>query len=310
MIEEKNRCVGLIVGREKDWPAAFMTQIEARGNGITSELVKLGGTFMNDECPYPVIIDRMSQIIPYYRTYLKYAAMHGSYIINDPFVWSADSRFFGTAVANRLGLTSPRTIALPNKDIATHVVPDSFRNLKYPMDWEGIVDYVGVPAMLKETKSGGRRLSFRVSSVDELIQRYDESGTRTMILQEIIQGGEHIHSFVVGQEHVLPLRYSQDEQCYLKNKTFKNKDLLQKIVASTIALTQAYGYEINMIEYILRDDQLFVINATNPAPVIDRQLMTESQFNWVVNQTVTLAIKRVLQPLPQRVTFELNPVDQ
>lgn len=309
MSQGKSKCVGIIVGREKDWPDAFMTEIEARGKGITAELVTLGGTFMNDECPYPVIIDRMSQVIPYYRTYVKYAAMHGSYIINDPFVWSADSRFFGTAVANRLGLKSPRTIVLPNKDIATHVVPDSFRNLDYPMDWEGIIDYVGVPAMFKETRSGGRRLSFRVNSVDELIQRYDESGTRTMILQEIIQGGEHIHSFIVGQENVLPLHYSTDENCYLEDNSSLDQDLYQQIFNSTVALTQAYGYEINMIEYILRDEELYVINATNPAPVIDRQLMTESQFNWIVNQTVTLAIKRVLQPLPQRVTFKINPID-
>ncbi len=303
MIQGKNKCVGIIVGRENDWPEAFMAEIEARGEGITAEFVKLGGTFMDDECPYPVIIDRMSQVIPYYRTYVKYAAMHGSYIINDPFVWSADSRFFGTAVANRLGLTSPRTIVLPNKDIATHVVPDSFRNLDYPMDWEGIIDYVGVPAIFKETKSGGRRLSFRVHSVDELIQRYDESGTRTMILQEIIQGGEHIHSFIVGQDNVLPLRYSQDENCYLEDFTFAEKKLYQQIISSTVALTKAYGYEINMIEFIQREAQLYVINATNPAPVIDRQLMTAPQFDWIVNQTVSLAIKRVLHPLPQRVTF-------
>jgi len=263
---------------------------------------------MDDVCPYPVIIDRMSQVIPYYRTFVKYAAMHGSYIINDPFVWSADSRFFGTAVANRLGLTSPRTIVLPNKEIETHVVPDSFRNLDYPMDWEGIINYVGVPAIFKETRSGGRRLSFRVHSVDELIQYYDESGTRTMMIQEIIQGGEHIHSFIIGQENVLPLRYSRDENRYLEDESFIDKDLIQQILTSTVALTQAYGYEINMIEYILRDDQLYVINATNPAPVMDRQLMTESQFAWIVNETVSLAIKRVLQPLSQRVTFKLNPI--
>ncbi|MDX1412994.1 MAG: hypothetical protein R3293_02325 [Candidatus Promineifilaceae bacterium] len=301
--------VGLIIGREKDWPDAFTAEIETRGKGITAELVVLGGTFMDDTCPYPVIIDRMSQIIPYYRTFVKYAAMLGSYIINDPFVWSADSRFFGTAVANRLGLKSPKTIVLPNKDIATHVVPDSFRNLDYPMDWQGIIDYVGVPAIFKETRSGGRRLSFRVNSVDELIQHYDESGTRTMILQEIIQGGEHIHSFIIGQENTLPLRYSHDDNCYLEDSTFKIDTVYQQIVNSTVAITQAYGYDINMIEFILRDGELYVINATNPAPVIDRQLMCESHFQWIVSETVSLAIDRVLKPLPQRVTFNINPID-
>jgi hypothetical protein len=232
--------------------------------------------------------------------------MHGSYVINNPFVWSADSRFFGTAVANRLGLTSPRTVVLPNKDIETPVIPDSFRNLDYPMDWEGIVEYIGVPAILKEARSGGRRLTFRVHSVDELIQRYDESGTHTMILQEIISSGEHIHSFVIGQEKVLPLRFSLPENCYLEDSNFADDALAQKIYSDSIALTQAYGYDINMIEYILNDDQLYVINSTNPAPVMDRQLMTDSQFEWLVQETVSLAIKRISHPLPQRVAFKFD----
>lgn len=309
MSQAESKRVGLIVGRERDWPEAFMATMKARGNGITAEMVKIGGTFMDSVCPYLVIIDRMSQVIPYYRAYVKYAAMHGSYIINDPFVWSADSRFFGTAVANRLGLTSPRTIVLPNKDIETPVIPDSFRNLDYPMDWKGIVDYVGVPAILKEARSGGRRLTFRVHSVDELIQRYDESGTHTMILQEIIPSGEHIHSFVIGQEKALTLRYSLPENRYLEDRKFADDALAQKIFSNSITLTQAYGYDINMIEYILNEDQLYVINSTNPAPVMDRQLMTESQFEWLVQETVSLAIKRINNPLPQRVTFKFDTTE-
>lgn len=234
--------------------------------------------------------------------------MHGSYIINDPFVWSADSRFFGIALANKLGLKSPKTVVLPNKDIATHVVPDSFRNLEYPMDWEGVIDYVGVPAMFKETRSGGRRLSYYVHSVDELIQNYDESGTRTMMIQEIVNDGDHYHSFVIGQEMVLTLRFSRDENRYYDSDSTLNPDLKEHIRKSTIAITQAYGYDINMIEYILQGENLYIINGTNPAPVIDRSLMTDSQFNWMVNETVSLTIKRVLQPLPQRVTFNLNPL--
>jgi hypothetical protein len=303
---EENRRVGLIVGREMDWPAAFIAEMERRDKGITAEMVKIGATFMHDSCPYQVIIDRMSQVIPYYRAYVKFAAMNGSYIINDPFVWSIDSRFLGIAIVNRLGLTSPRTVVLPNKDIETHVIPDSFRNLDYPMNWEAIIDYVGVPAILKETRSGGRRWAHRVNSVDELIQRYDESGTRTMILQEIIKGGENIHCLVVGQEKVLPLLYSMDENCYLHEAPSLDNPQMEDILSSAVAISQAYGYDINMVEYILRDDKIFVINGTNPAPVINRELMSDLQFEWAVNETVSLAIERIEHPLPKRVLFKFN----
>lgn len=311
MSQNETKRIGLIIGRESDWPDAFITAVSERAPHIQTELVKIGGTFMDDICEYTVIIDRMSHEVPYYRTYVKFAAMHGTYIINDPFVWSSDSRFFGTAMANKLGLKSPRTIVLPNKDVDTDVVPDSFRNLIYPMDWEGIIEYVGVPAIFKEAESGGRRLSFRVHSVDELIQRYDESGTETMILQELINDGDHIHCYVIGMENVLVLNYLPAENRYLKgNATNLDDKQLKQITQSSRAISKAYGYDINMIEYLLTDDGIVVINATNPSPLIDRKLLSPPHFEWLVNATAELAIDRVQRPLPQRTTFQIEEITE
>jgi hypothetical protein len=300
----KSNTIGLLVGREQDWPEAFIAAVEKKGNGAVAEYIKLGGTYMDDICPYPVIMDRMSHEIPYYRTYVKYAALNGSYVINNPFVWSADNRFFGTTVANRLGLKSPRTIVLPNKDTAAETVPESYRNLLYPMDWEGIIEYIGVPAIFKEILSGGRRLSFRVHSVDELIQRYDESGTRTMILQEVIAGGDHLHCFVVGGEETLIMQYSPDQNRYLPTLELDD-EVASRVVESSIALSKAYGYDINLIEYNHRDGNLYVINSTNPSPLIDHQLMSDDQFDWIVDQTSNLALQRLVEPVPQRIPFNL-----
>lgn len=307
-IENKINIIGLIVGREQDWPNAFIKELEARDSGARAEFVKLGGTYLDDVCPYPVIFDRMSHEIPYYRTYVKYAALNGSYIINNPFVWSADNRFFGTTVANRLGLKSPRTIVLPNKETRAETVPDSFRNLEYPMNWEGITEYIGVPAIFKEIRSGGRRLSFRVHNVDELIQRYDESGTRTMILQEVIQGGDHIHCLVIGKENALILQYAPEQSRYLPNIDLSYEMKAQVIESATI-LTKTYGYDMNLIEFNHKDGELIIINSTNPSPVIDRQLFNEEQFNWIVRQTVDLALDRLANPFPQKVPFNLETHD-
>lgn len=303
--QNKKQIVGLIVGREQDWPDSFIAELAARDAGATAEFVKLGGTYLDDACLYPVIFDRMSHEIPYYRTYVKYAALNGSYIINNPFVWSADNRFFGTTIANRLGLKSPRTIVLPNKETLAETIPDSFRNLEYPMNWEGITEYIGVPAIFKEIRSGGRRLSFRVHNVDELIQRYDESGTSTMILQELIQGGEHIHCLVIGEESALVLQYLPEQNRYLPDVELSEATKAQ-IIDSALALTKAYGYEINLIEFNHQDGELIVINSTNPSPIIDRKLFGEDHFSWIVNATVDLALARLANPLPQEVPFNLE----
>ena len=96
--------VGLIVGREWSFPPAFIEEVAKRDAGVTVEYVKLGGTRMDEPCPYAVIIDRISHEVPYYRTYLKQAVLQGVTVVNNPFMWTADDKFFGAALATKLGV--------------------------------------------------------------------------------------------------------------------------------------------------------------------------------------------------------------
>ncbi len=301
--------IGMIVGRERDWSQAFMEAVVKLDMGVQAELVKLNGTFMDEPCLYDVIIDRMSHEVPYYRVYLEYAALQGAYIINNPFTWSADSKFFGLALVNRLGFTSPRTIVLPNKHVAKEMTPDSFRNLVYPMDWQGIVDYVGVPAIFKNINSGGRYAVHRVHNVDELIQRYDESGTLTMILQQIVEAEQHIHCFVFGHEKVIALQYLLDEDRYHPKMLSLDDELGRQLIHQSLTLTRAYGYDVNMVEFVRYDDELYVINCTNPAPVMNQELMTSDQFNQCLNEFARMAIDRAKRPYPQRSIFDHTHFD-
>ncbi|MBK6713381.1 MAG: hypothetical protein WBO48_22645 [Candidatus Promineifilaceae bacterium] len=297
MTSKEPKRVGILIGREEEWPDAFLEAVNKTDQGVVAELVQIGGTFMDEECPYDVIVDRISNETPYYRVYLKYAALQNCYIINNPFVWSADSKFYGIALVNQLGMTTPRTVALPNKYIRLKEVgPDSFRNLAYPMDWEGIVNYVGVPAIFKDINSGGRHVVYRVRDVDELIQRYDESGTHTMILQQLIESDIHIHCLVIGQEEVLTLQYDQENGRYHPQVTYDNPSILAKLTQDARTLTRAYQYDINMVEFVIKDNQPYVINSTNPTPVIDHQLMTDEQFDWCINSTAKLVIERAHRP--------------
>ena len=292
--------IGLLIGREWSWPSAFVNEINSKyGNHTTAEFVKLGGTFMDELCQYEVIIDRMSHEIPYYRSYMKYAALHGSYVINNPFTWSADDKFFGVALMNKLGLQTPRTVVLPNKRVEGQIVPESFRNLVYPMNWRGIIDYVGVPAILKDALTGGRRISQRVNDVDELIRQYDESDTHTMVLQETIISDVHIHCFVIGQTQVKAARYDMANRHYLPDLNFDNKALLAEMENNALKICQAYGYDMNMVEFVVKDDQAYVINPTNPAPDMDINLLTPGYFSWCVSTMVDFAVKIAHQPTPQ-----------
>lgn len=299
------KLIGFIIGRERDFPEAVMARVNETYDDVRAELVKLGGTRHDADVPYDVIIDRMSHEVPYYGSYVKYATMHDCYVINNPYTWAADSKFLSSALVRKLGYKTPRTVVLPNKDIYAENVPDSFRNLEYPMDWQGIVDYIGSPAIFKDVRSGGRRFAHRVNNVDELIQRYDESGTRTMILQELIGTSNYVHCMVIGGEKTLLLAYNYESARYKDCELSPDDPVAREIAAIALRLTEIYGYDINLVELAIKDDDIYVITASNPSPQVSRDLMTSSQFDWIVNAVTELAVDRARNPKPQTSPFEL-----
>lgn len=296
MSRDGKKLVGFIIGREKDMPDAVMGILNEQYDGIAAELVKMGGTFLDEPVPYDVIIDRMSHEIPYYQAYVKFAAMNGCYVINDPFVWTNDTKFFAGSLMRKLDIRMPRTVVLPNKDVATDTVPDSFRNLTYPMDWEAIVQFIGSPAIFKDVRSGGRRFAHRVNNVEELIQRYDESGTRTMILQQVIESENQYHCLIIGGEKSILMPYSMGTGRYFEDNDGLSSEMTQRMTETAVRIAQIYGYEINMTEFVQQGDELYLINATNPAPLISHDLMTDEQFNWICGEIASLAAERAQTP--------------
>ena len=305
MSRDGKKLVGFIIGREKEMPDTVMDILNTRYDGIQAELVKMGGTFLDEPVPYNVIIDRMSHEIPYYHAYVKYAALSGCTIINNPFVWRNDTKFFGGALMRKMGIRTPRTAVLPNKDVDTDTVPDSFRNLSYPMNWQAIIDYIGSPAIFKDVRSGGRRFAHRVNNVEELIQRYDESGTRTMILQQVIESDHQYHCMVIAGEKTMLMPYSLETGRYFMGHGELDARLSDEMTAIALKIAHLYGYDINMTEFVLQGDEVYLINATNPSPLIGRDLMTEPQFDWICNEIADLAARRASDPLPLKlpVTF-------
>ena len=82
--------VGLMVGREWSFPPALIEAVNNREEDVSAELVQLGGTRMDEPCPYAVIVDRISHEVPYYRSYLKNAVLHSTTVFNNPFMWTDD----------------------------------------------------------------------------------------------------------------------------------------------------------------------------------------------------------------------------
>lgn len=293
--------VGLLVGREWSFPPAFIEEVNRRDAGVVAEMVQLGGTRAEDPCPYAVLIDRISHEVPYYRSYLKFAALQGATVINNPFMWTADDKFFEATLATKLGIASPKTVALPNKDYVPGIIhPDSLRNLAYPLDWQALVDYVGMPCVLKDAHGGGWKDVFICHSLDELLYNYDVSGLRTMIVQEMIQWDHFVRCICLGQREVLPIKYDPRARKYYVDHAHLSPQLGERIVRDSLTLVRALGYDMNSMEWAIRDGVPYAIDFMNPAPDMDIYSLTPTYFEWVVTHMADLAIQLATHPRPQR----------
>src|SRR5438270_10001549 len=165
--------VGLLCGREYSFPPAFIAKVNQLGKseGVAAEFVKLGGTRMNEAAEYSVIVDRISHEVEYYRGYLKHAVLQGSYVINNPFWWTADDKYFNYSVAEKLGIAVPKTVLLPQKGYVSSVeiTVASVPNFKYPIDCDALVDYAGRQAILKPISGGGRKHAYKVNNHEALL---------------------------------------------------------------------------------------------------------------------------------------------
>lgn len=296
---ERAMKIGLLVGREWSFPPAFIDEVNRRGAGVTAEYVRLGGTRMDEPCPYAVVIDRISHEVPYYRTYLKNAVLQGTRVVNNPFMWTADDKFFGACLATKLGLAHPKTLVLPNKEYVPGIVhSESLRNLVYPLDWQAIVDYVGLPCVLKDAHGGGWKNVSICRSLDELVHHYNQSGLLTMIAQEFIEWEHYVRCLCLGQEAVQPIKYDPHERRYHVEHQHLSAELDRRIVADSLKLVRALGYDMNSIEWAVRDGVPYLIDFMNPAPDMDVNSLTPHYFEWAVKQMADMAIGMARSPRP------------
>src|SRR4051812_21730300 len=168
--------IGILFGQERSFPMAFIERINSKGiDNIHAEPVRIDKIMQGDPAGYAVIVDRISQDVPFYRAYLKNAALTGTAVINNPFWWSADEKFFNNCLATKIGVPVPRTVILPSRDLPADTSDQSFSNLAYPMDWESIFSYVGFPAYMKPFAGGGWKNVYKLENMNEFLEKHPET---------------------------------------------------------------------------------------------------------------------------------------
>ncbi len=299
----KKMRVGVLRGMEKSFPEALIANINKvaseRKLAMEADFVTLGGTQMAEPTGYNVIIDRISHEVPYYRTYLKNAILTGTHVINNPFWWSADDKFFNYALAHKMGIPVPRTVVLPSYSHPPNTTADSFRNLEFPLPWDRLFEYVGFPAFMKPFDGGGWRHVYKIRSKDDFFERYAETGDICMVLQENIDFSEYYRCYCIDRKHVHIMPYdpgAEPHDRYVKHPRPLDPKLEKKIHQYCIDICNALGYDLNTIEFAVRDGIPYAIDYMNPAPDCDYNSVTPRNFEWVVGKVTEMAIARALDP--------------
>ncbi|MCZ6900399.1 MAG: hypothetical protein O7F74_09190 [Bacteroidetes bacterium] len=286
----------ILFGMETSFPPAFVDRVNHKNiEGILAEPVSIDKVMQAQPSEYAVIIDRISQDVPFYRAYLKNAAICGTAVINNPFWWSADEKFFNNALAVNEGIPVPKTVIIPSKDMPPDTDVNSFRNLKFPLDWEAIFEYIGFPAYMKPYDGGGWRSVYKLENPDDFFAKYQETGQLVMMLQEEIKFNEYFRCYCLGGKYVKIMPYEPRNPFhlrYLQDPPTYSPELLETVKQGVLKLNHALGYDFNTVEFAVQDGVPYAIDFCNPAPDADVNSVGEQNFEWIVEHAALMAIER------------------
>jgi len=194
----------------------------------------------------------------------------------------------------KLGCAIPKTVLLPQKGYPPDVdlTPESLRNMQYPIDWDGLLDYVGRPAILKPYSGGGWKHVYKVHDKAELLEAYDGTAPYCMTLQEFIDFDMYVRCFTFGKTDITPVKYDPRERRYLVEHAYLSPELGARVVRDAQTINQALGYEMNTIEFAVRDGVPYAIDYLNPAPDFERDRITAFYFSHVVEKMANLVVDR------------------
>jgi glutathione synthase/RimK-type ligase-like ATP-grasp enzyme len=287
--------IGILHGKERSFPEAIVERINSKAiPGIIAEPVTIDKVMQGEPTEYAVIIDRISQDVPFYRAYLKNAALCGTAVINNPFWWSADEKFFNNCLATKIGVPVPKTVILPSHVLPSDTTGESFANLAYPLDWKGIFEYIGFPAYMKPHAGGGWKSVYQLNSLEEFFEKHAETEQLVMMLQEEIKFDEYYRCYCIGGRHVRIMSYEPRNPHHLRYVAdFKpSEERLAQMEEIVLRICRYLGYDFNTVELAIRDGVPYAIDFCNPAPDAEVTSVGEENFAWVVETAANFAIEK------------------
>lgn len=291
----RKKRIGIIFGMEDTFPWALIDAINARG-GDDVEAMVAEISYLKDDgvFPYDLLLDRISHEVPFYRTYVKCAAASGVKVVNNPIWWSADDKFFDNLVAKAQNVAVPRTVLLPHKEHPPNTSDKSFRNMRW-VNWDEVFNYLGWPIFMKPAYGGGWKDVYKVHDPAEFFAAYDQTRDLTMMAQEAIEFESYWRCYVLGRSRVRIMGYEPKNPHHLRyqHNYEQTPQLMERIHRDALALCEGLGYDMNTVEFAVRDGIPYAIDFMNCAPDADRASVGDENFAWMVENMSEVLIEMV-----------------
>jgi hypothetical protein len=298
-----NRKIGLSLGADICWPIcyeALLKQLDLKlpigGDTVSfeSERVQIEPFSLLHDCPYDVVIDRLTHWYHTSREWIKTKILvNDLYVFNNP--WSLQSMEKQTTYAAmiRLGFPVPETWMVPPKKYqeSSDLQPTLTRYAKL-FDLGAIGDRIGYPLYMKPYDGGAWVGVTGIKNRQELLNAYESSGTRVMNLQK---GVDPHDAFVrciglgpqfrfVNYDPGAPLH-----DRYRMEQNFVPAEQEQRLGDMTMVINAFFGWDFNSCEALRQDGCWYPIDFANACP--DSQVTSlHYHFPWLIKANLRWSI--------------------
>jgi hypothetical protein len=279
-MSDSSHLIGLLLGTEHDWPAAFEAIMRRTGtvmDGLDNthefdvERITIEPFDLRSKPRYDLVIDRLAYWYYHPREWLKKVALSDDvYLLNSPFTFQSMEKHAAYCAMIRLGLHVPDTVLVPYKNPPDHA-KYAYTAARYnrSFDLDAIAEQLGYPLFMKPYDGGAWVGVSRIGDSAELHRAYDESGQRLMHLQKAVDGYDvFARSLSIGAETMV-MKFDPDQPMhgrYSVSHDFLTASTGDEAVSIGRLVNAFFRWEFNSCETLVKDGVVYPIDYANACP--------------------------------------------
>jgi hypothetical protein len=286
----------------------FAIDVASRLRDLPVEFLSFADSPAPLSSSYGVVIDRMSFGHAYLKEMVKNLSLDGTYVINNPFAASVNSKLVEAKACQALGIPSPKSVVLPDPALrgeAPGVVAEP--------NWERVADEIGFPCILKPVYGYGWVDVYELNTLVEMKERYAAVSGRIWLVQQKVRYDRYYRVFCIGQRDVLFIRWTPRPLGmgeYFHTDSWDLGGDFAMVAEQMARLNSCLDMDVNVVEWCVDSNgQGWVIDALNEVPDMPKERMPPEHYWWIVDRCVACVRDRLHDDQRNKTVFDI-PVPQ